>query len=559
MLSGYSKAQGLLLRDLRKAGQAKGLRPLLEQIIRHRAELGDGPSRRFVLASLPACPEAIPLYERAFGKLGAFEINRLKALHAEENKQHARAAQFWDGCLDQLRSAPHGRQDALTQALICRHVAMLAEHEAPPVALEYLEQSLKHDPEDKATYLKLIALNEEEQAPKAAQTWLERALKHFPRDHEVLVLAMQSAQRRKAFKQVAAQAKTLLEVDPINSQARRFLLESHLGHARKQLKGQRFAAAGKELAAASKLDPQRRNAALLYLEGTLAYLEADNERCRGLWREAWQAAGGGVAAWLQWAMEILGAGLPLTGPSKLLDGLDKNYQAGKADLMALTRLLGTYAQDSPAQLGQALKTLAPIVKRGIKLAGLGEDDFAGLCQGLVQAGQFDLLAVCAKEGFRRFHAAPRFGYYEAVAKCRDNPARLSAVDEDRLYFALDRAAAAQDRRTVALIDGFLRRRDNAFPPRRDLGFPFGSVDEDDAIDPAMLEELEELKGLSPEKMVQRLMGDLSPAELQKMSPEDLVQALFGKFIEGADITPEEILEAMPRPGRPARAKSRKKR
>ncbi len=235
-LQGCGKAQRALLRDIRKAGQAKGVQPLLELVMRHRAEFGETFSRRFCLASLPGCPPAIPLYERAFGPLSPFERERYQALHAELNRDYPQAGVHWQCCLEHLQAASGGVQEPLTEALIHRHIAELATLDVPRIAIDHLEKSLKVDPDDKPTYLHLIKLYERLEEAKTAQIWLNRALEQYPKDPEVLILAMQSAQRRKAFKQVVAYAKTLLDIDPINRQARRFLLEAHLAHARKLLK-----------------------------------------------------------------------------------------------------------------------------------------------------------------------------------------------------------------------------------------------------------------------------------------------------------------------------------
>lgn len=537
-LKGYDKSQLALLRDIRKAAEAKSVRPLLETVLRHRGELGEATSRRFCHAALADCADAIPLYERAFGKLSPFEQHRLRALNAETEQDHPRASRHWHAAIDCLQAAPAGRQEPLTQALIHRHIAELAEHEVPAMAIDCLEKSLDLDPEDKPTYLKLIELHEREEDPKAGQSWLDQALGHYPKDPEVLLLAMQSAQRRKAYKKVAAHARTLLEIDPINSQARRYLLEAHLGHARKQMRSERLDSAEQELAEARKLDPQRRNAALLYAEGLLAFLGADNERCRTLWREAGTAAGGGVAAWFQWAMEVLGVGLPLTGPGRLVEGLDKKYVAGKAELVALARMLGQYAAESRQNISEALRKLAPVLKRSFKQAQLGEDDFFGLCQGLAHVAQYELLAECAKQGARRSQYAPVFRYFEVVAKCKGDARRLAPLEQYRLQMALEDAHRAGDRRAVALIDQFLNKHEESQQPDFDEMFPdgFPALDEfGEGPARQFLERMQEFDRLTPEARAQALLGDHGAEALQNLSEKEAMDLILGKLLEGMDI------------------------
>lgn len=558
-LKGRGKADRELSRDLRKAERGPGTRPLFDQVLRHRARLGETASQRACLAALSGCPEAIPLYERAFGPLSEFEQHRIRALHAEAEQDYYRADRHWRACIDNSKHTPAGAEDRLTPALIFRHIAGSVEMEMPGRAARYLEQSLDLDPEDKASYLKLIELYDRVEDPKAAQACLARALEHYPQDPEVLVLAMQSAQRRKAYKQVAAHAGRLLEIDPINSRARGFLLEAHLGHARKQLKAQRLELAARELAEAGKLDPQRRNAARLYLEGLLAYLQGDHPHSRSLWREAWNLASGDAEAWLRWAMEALGSGLPLAGPGKLVAGFGKQHVAGKPELLALARLLGPYSKDSRQHLAQALKTLGPVLKRSFKQADLGEEDFAALCQGLAQADQYELLAECAGQGFKRCRYAPVFEYYGVLAKCKGDPNRLLPLDEYKLRMSLSQAAHARDHRTLALIDGFLRRRDEAWEADFEPDFAGDLPDIDEETEWQIRGRIEDMEKLSPEEQAQQFLGEVSPEQVRNLTPEEVIKRMLGKVLEGTGVDIEQILAGLPLPGGGSGRKSKKKR
>lgn len=557
-LKGYGKKELALLRDIQNAAQAKGARPLLEAVLRHRAELGEAESRRFCLAALADSPEAIPLYERAFGKLTPFEQCRIKALHAEEILDYPEASRYWQECIALLKNAPQGRDEPLTQALIFRHVADLAEKEFPELAIACLEQRLELDPDDKPAYLRLIGLLEQFDDAKAALSWLDRAVKRYPRDPEVLLPAMRAAQRRKAFKKVANYAKTLLEIDPINSDARRFLLEAHLGHARKQLKARRTDLAEAELTAARKLDPQRRSAALLWLDGLSAFWQADNERCRNLWQEAWTAAGGGAAAWFQWAIEVLAADMPLKGPDSLVQGLDKQHSADRAELMTLVRLLGLYRGEGRQNLSQALHKLAPMLKRSFKQAELSEEDFFGLCQGFGAAGQYELLGECAKQAARRCRYAPVFAYFEVYAKCRGDAGRLLPMDGLRLQMNLDQAHQAGDRRTAALIDQFLRKHEESLQPDFHEAFPDGLDSLDEEAAERFAERIEELDRLSPEERAKELLGDYPPEQLEKLSEKDALGLILDKLLGGLGVDASRILDGLPLPGRGKKSKNTKK-
>ncbi len=556
-LKGYGKKELALLRDIQNAAQAKGVRPLLEAVLRHRTELGEAESRRFCLAALVDSPEAIPFYERAFGKLTPIEQCRIKALHAEAIHDRPEASRYWHEYIELLKTAPEGRDEPLTQALIFRHVADLAEKEVPELAIEFLERSLELDPDDKATYLRLIGLLEQFDDAKAALSWLDRAVKRYPKDPEILLPAMRAAQRRKAFKKVANYAKTLLEIDPINSDARRFLLEAHLGHARKQLKARRLDLAEPELAAARKLDPQRRNAALPWLEGLLAYWQADNERCRCLWREAWTAAGGGAAAWFQWAIEVLAADMPLKGPDRLVQRLDKQHSSDRAELMALVRLLGQYREEGRQNLSQVLHKLTPMLKRSFKQAELSEEDFFGLCQGFAAVGQYELLAECAKQGARRYRYPPVFVYFEIYAKCRGDAAGLLPLEQIRLQMNLDQAHQEGDRRTAALIEQFLRKHEESLQADFHEAFPDGLGGLDEEAAERFAERIEELDRLSPEERAKELLGDYPPEQLEKLSEKDALGLILDKLLGGLGVDASRILDGLPLPGRGKKRKNKK--
>ncbi|WP_026611020.1 tetratricopeptide repeat protein [Methylocaldum szegediense] len=557
-LKGYGKKELALLREIQNAAQAKSARPVLEAILRHGTELGEAESRRFCLAALVESPEAIPLYERAFGALTPLEQCRIKALHAEAIHDHPKASRYWHEYIELLKSAPEGRDEPLTQALILRHVADLAEKVVPELAIEFLEQSLELDPDDKATYLRLIGLLELFDDAKAALSWLDRAVKRYPKDPEILLPAMRAAQRRKAFKKVANYAKTLLEIDPINSDARRFLLEAHLGHARKQLKARRTDLAEAELAAARKLDPQRRSAALLWLEGLLAYWQADNERCRSLWQEAWTVAGGGAAAWFQWAIEVLAADMPLKGPDRLVQGLDKQHSADRGELMALVKLLGKYREEGRQNLSQVLHKLTPMLKPSFKQAELSEEDFFCLCQGFAAAGQYELLAECAKQAARRYRYPPVFVYFEIYAKYRGDAAGLLPLDQLRLQMNLDQAHQEGDRRTAALIEQFLRKHQEALQADFHEALPEGALGLDDEVAERFVERMEELDRLSPEERAKELLGDYPPEQLEKLSEKDVMGLILDKLLGGLGVDASRILDALPLPGRGKKSKNTKK-
>ena len=553
-LNGYDKTRVNLLRDAQKAVAARAPKSLLETALKYRAELGETASRRFCQAALIAYPEGIPLFERAFGKLPPFEAHRIRALSLESEGDPATASRHWTRCIDELKQRPEGQREPLTQAAIHRHVARMAAGPAPEVAIEALEDSLALDPDDRQSYLLLISLHEELGDPKAAQAWLDELLKRFPRDPEALSMAMKAANRRKAFKKAAGYAKTLLEIDPINSQARKLLLDAHLGHARKQLKAGRVEAARKELEQARALDTQGRDPAPLFVAGLAACGEGNLVQGGKLLREARALAGGGVAAQFQFAMEILLAGQDLNALSRLASGPDKGYVADKPELLALVKSIGQYRHEGKPNLGAALRKLAPLLKKSFKQAELSEEDCFGLCQGFADAGLYDLVAECAKQGLRRSPFAPGLSYFEALAKCKGDAAKLKPRDAFRLHSAIQHAQRSGDRRAAALIGNFLRKFEESLPDEDEDyldfdGFPMppgmGIPEELAGIDPIKLvrfiEQITELETMGRQELIEFLSaGGQSPTRFKTMSEQQLFERAADKIIGELGIDRETL-------------------
>jgi tetratricopeptide (TPR) repeat protein len=559
-LNGYGKAQLNLLRDIRKVASTRSDRVAFETVLNNREFFGAEASRRFCRAELIHYPAGIALYERAFGKLPAFEHHRIQALHAEEERIPPKAANFWGQCIEELKKRPPEDRDLMTEALIYRHIAKLAASEVPEIAADALEKSLDLDPDDRDSYLALIKLYEELGAAKKGQEWLDKGLKRYPRDVDLLVSAMHAAGRRKAFKKAAGFAKTLLEVDPINSQARQFLIDAHIGHARKQFRAGRIDLAQQELDQARPLDPHRRLASLAMVEGLVASKCGDPEQTRRLLEEGVRIAGGGLGAQFQLAVEASLLDLPLSVPVRYVSGPAKNHLAGRHELMGLVKLLGQYQNEDKRRLSEALEKLKPTLKRSFKQPDLGDEDYFNLCQGLARVGQYELLTACAKEAAKRSPFAPSAIYFDVYAKCRGDAARMDSMDEYRLHMALDQAHRAKDHRIAVLIENFFRAFDQAQQPDFDDAFPFpipqlGGKGAGQGVDPQALVKFlmrfMELSQMPRQELVKYISGSQRASHLKELDEAELLELGMQKLLDelGLDRSMLEALEDLPVPGK----------
>ena len=515
-INGYSKAQLNLAKEAKKIAKGGGERQLLNAALNSRELLGEAACRRFCEGLLVYFPEGMDAFQKAFGKLSPFERHRLFALNAEVEHDYQTAVEFWEQAIGELGKLPESDPAKQDRALIFRHIAGMAEAEEPEIAIDALENSLKLDPGDRASYVALIRLNESLDEPKEAQEWLDRALYRFPKDVELLGLAMHAASRRKAFKKAAALAKALLEIDPINSPARHFLLAAHLGHARKQFRAGRLDLAQQELEQARAWDARRRNASLCILEGFLALKKADQAQAAGLLAEGWRLAGGGLCAQFLLNIEGLGLAQSAAWAKAWVPGLDKNHVAERAELSALAKLIGQNYGEEKKLLSEALKPLQPVLKRSFKQPALAEDDYFALCQCFAAAAQFDLLGDCAKEAARRFPLAAGPVYFEVYAACKGSARRLSGRDEQRLGHALDRARRAKDSRAGVLIEKFFRALEEYEEEGFDADFLPGLEGLQAKLTPDLERRIMEVDDLPREKLLAMLAQAMPGAPLHNM-------------------------------------------
>jgi len=235
-------------------------------------------------------------------------------------------------------------------------------------------------------------------------------------------------------------------------------------------------------------------------------------------------------------MEVQSVGLALSTVSRLVQAPDTKTALDRAALLALVGQLGRYASEPRQHVSQALAKLMPLLKRSFKQPVLGVDDLVGLCQGLAAAGQYELLGECASKAWRR-NFSPILGYYDELARCKGDPARLDFHGEGRLRLLLDQARFAKDKRALALIDQFLQQHEESRLP--DMDFPFSRPEQ-------ALERLEGLDKLDPFELLNQVLGGREEVEKLGQLPEkEAMDIVMRKLIGLAE---DEELPIFPSPG-----------
>jgi tetratricopeptide (TPR) repeat protein len=564
-LLGLDQRQIKLLREWARLDQKPGDKARFEFITANLVLFDREQAARAALALLPAYPHGLQGYAKLFGSLPPFENHRLQALRAERERQVDNALRGWRACADLLIADAENPDSRLSAALTLRHMAELSERVKfssfePPKTAKYLEESLRFDPDDRDAYLKLARLHQEAGNDKEYHHWVERAVKQLPDDPQVLLAAVETATARKAYKKAAGFAARVLELDPINSKARTFLIDAHLAHVRKQILAGKHALAEKELDSAGRLERDNARSGIVEINrGLLAFHQLQPEPMRRWLREGVRLAGSPVLAWTRLAVESLRQHLePETFERDLQLGDPRKFAISRTDLLALAQLINAYREEGVKDLDTVLEDLEKPLKHAIKqLTDI--DDLLPICECLHQAPHHELLEYAATRALADHPDRPLFVYYQTYARAGGDIDEVSDRDYDRLENALNRAVTAQDHRARTLIQRFLDQDMHPmFPRPSPRGGPPSPMD---ALD--LMEEIrDDLERIPPkmrdkilEQMLEQMLDSLPPDE---NIPPELSKKMFKALLRGGEGL-EDLLDLpdFPLPGGGKRKKRRR--
>lgn len=430
---------------------------LFNFIMSHCTALDSKIAARLCYHLLPHLPDKIKKYEKTFGSLSGFELNRLKALNCEIlNNDLFPAITFWRQALKNFERIKD-EDNNLTRALILRHIVGLMEkmpeNSFHDDIIESLEQSLELVPDHKPTHLKLLEMSRNEK--EDFQHAVDRALKVLPKDIDILLAAIEAAASKNAFKKAGRFAAILLKIDPINTRGRTLLINAHLNHGRKLARAGKLILAGKEFEEAVSLDRSNFTAGVPCIcSGVTALLKDDNKTGRELLKKGRRLAGSEAAARLAVATE---AGL-MKAPGKLRKKLDDELKAlnkrmpAQEDISILLKQAQRYIKDNhEAHILPALNLLAPYLKKCAKL-DFSRDEFKGHCKFFHEHDMFGPLKAFAASAEKYFPDAPIFVYYRIYAMTQGGRKDLSDRSFDQLDNASDQAKAQRDFKTMDLIE-----------------------------------------------------------------------------------------------------------
>ncbi|MGF1529524.1 MAG: hypothetical protein ACFCBW_22490, partial [Candidatus Competibacterales bacterium] len=536
--SGWSAGQQKLVVDWLKLAPDPPVRARLDFLVRQRDALDPQAARRAAEALVVESPTEMGRFTRGFGKLDEAQRLALKARGLEAQDYLPDAIDTWRACIRELRQRmfggknPEGKNKhpelAPTAALLLRHTGELWL-QAPPRArnnsalLAAWEQSIGLDPDHWPTYLNLVKLYRETGDRRSADQWLNKAVDRFGQPGEALVVpvvvaAAEAAMARGAFKKAVNYAQRIKHRDPINDAAQHIIHEAHLGHARKQLRNQRFDLAAKELASAAPL--RRRVDGQIPLLRALSHLmQGEKAQAKAAMTQAGATVSSPVLLRLRAVVDADRLAIPQ-------DQVDAILQVPKGEipdpdaLMDLVGAMGRYQAQAPLSLKVGLRSLKAPLKRAI-CQPMDHDQAVAVCEALCQQEAYDLMEETAKAALKREGDTPALVFYQLYGRCQGQPLLLREGDMARVDAMAHLAQQRQDHRAMALLA-------RLFEPVMEL-----MADPDDPFD---------LSGPFADPPPFQA-GPESPFELPDQMPPELAAAL-ARGLEKTSQDPEDFLAEM---------------
>lgn len=551
-VKGLPSAASQSLVQLTKA-ERSGPGALLSFLATQAGTLPAGDVRYACLNLLPQAPHRLRQFETTFGPLSEFDRSRVLALAAEAGSDWEQAEQRWTAAAQSIKPAG-GTEAGLSAGVIYRHLARLA-HEHPEIEggqtsefpeIQYLELSLRADPDHLPAVLQLIGLYRTHKQDRDWHRLADDAAQRFPEESAILLQAVDSAIARKAYKKAVGFARKLLALDPINQAARQRMIELHISHARKQIRSKRADLAWKELAEAAEWERPGAPSFLLHINQGLVGRELGQEPdAEARLRQGVELAGGGVAGWFRASLEhaLMSAGKATA--ALLREELTQAQQAAAPTKEAIQSIVSamssTEAHESKNAAGALIFRIRSWLLKGSGLAWSAAE-FHPIAEMFGRVDANDLLSDYAKAGSRRDPDDDTWDYYQLVGRRKGNPLRLSFEERDELFDMEEAAASRRDFHMVNRIQRFIKGADSDAPPRR----------KSRRISRADLDDLDDFDDGLHDSMAKLLAASLddTPPEMvlsmvKKLGKRQAVTALFDRLrASPLKIMPEPMLRRL---------------
>ena len=432
-------------------------------------------------------------YEQRFNKLSPLESIHVEALYEklafelklkheyyfEPDEQFEDLEYAWEEYLRLLDEGETNQDVLLIKALVYRY--FIEERSKGDTVCQttahYLKESLVFDPTDKESHIKLIRYYFDNNKLKEARDNLNLALKHYPDDLQILLLAVEIAIASSAYKKATNYAKAILEVDPINRQARALLCNAHLSHSRKQAKINKWHLFEKELDEAERWggDQVPIQVAIAVLRASMAIAQKQNKQAN----EYLQQLRTLVTTDLNASLIIHLEAASINADAKRLHQLAKlKWKPAKKQtkdvLFSLFDFSETHLDNYHEDVVyNAINALSPALQF-IEVKGFTLQDYERVLTFWHRIQQIELLNIYIDKAVREHGKTPMTTYYLYA-----NKQYLSFDEYEDVGDAIDQAKDQGDTTIAARLITVLKKCGPPLFSDNTMGNPFFDFDEDD--------------------------------------------------------------------------------
>jgi hypothetical protein len=272
-----------------------------------------------------------------------------------------------------------------------------------------------------------------------------------------MILAVEAAIQRSAFKKASRLAGKLLALDPINPKVRTMLIDAHLAHAGKMAKQQKYEIALRECELAASFERQNISQGKIQIyHGLLIILTGGEAAGLKLLDEGTDKAVNPLLARFVIRLE---AGL-LNMVPRLLNHFTAQLKktvkrpVDKDVILQLFDHIFRCNREKQEELEKFRSVFTPCLKRAAGLV-FSIDELKRICQILHIQHYHDLLQLYAKAALKRHKENPLFLFYQIFAKTKGGNKRLNTRQIDALDTAWHEAMDMDDEATANLIGAFL--------------------------------------------------------------------------------------------------------
>lgn len=460
----WSPEQLSLLKQLAKVDTFTP-KQLLSLILNNVKVLGDTYSQNAGIRLLPLYKDGIKQYQSQF-TLSTTEVKRIHALSAEQRQNFDQAAKAWIE-LNNLLLTEEVKDD-YQAAIILRHLVELIEQtENGPFhdsnCIELLVNSLRLDPTDKPSYLKLIHYFQRQEKQKEYQLWVKNALEQFPNDVEILLLGTKAAIANKTFKKASSFAKTILKHDSINVTAKKVLLFCHLSQAYKQVKAQKYHLAQQELMQAEKIERTHQSGIVQVNQGWLAVVTNQPQQAHDYFMTALQYIKEPFSFVIYLTIEGKNMKLEQQVIEQWIKKITTFKQSAQLTTAAITQAIEVFYQYHEQQLPNLSKLIQPFAnllsKNSQNYHSNAPKDIREICRKLTELKLFPTLKMYATQGLKSYPTDPLLLYYQIIGEIENQPLRLMLREDlgEVLEHALEYAQLQNDKQAQWLLINLLNK------------------------------------------------------------------------------------------------------